>query len=482
MLIVFCVFEVGLCYGQNYACIQTGMKHYFNNEQSYVRGIRIDSQRIYADSTIYYPFRTRREKLEVPHTFDEYGGCWIGKKVTRRNDGKFLFENIWGNAIVINTFAAVGESWLFYEDTTNVYYKAELASVSTREIYGVTDSVKVIKIRAFDRDTGYIPLDPVNELRLTISKNYGFYEVFDFFLFPHRLVAPDSYSGTFPIQDYFFRQCGSQQFVHEIINTETDNDLYDFAVGDIVNYVDPCGDFLVEGYTSRVDTIVSKEVISSTQVQYVIHRKSYVDCSSKNISVNVDGILTTGTRLNFVDTVKMPEETGIQTMYFYCRTDSTMCYKSPRYWWRSGSLFNEFEPCESGASYKMGLGKTSHYRCYYYPIERLTRYGSLSFAYKNGIACGSALTFPSAISGEQAGVGNIVVYPNPINDEFAISGLMSGVFRMRLLDVTGRIVLKLEIDKIQDRIDVRELHSGVYVLIVEDEVGRRYQQAVSILH
>ena len=84
-LLIILLYAIG-ANGQNYQCLQSGVKHYFTNSYGYLRGIRIDSVRTYADSVIYYPFHTPRGNFAASYmvTLDSTGGSWLGKKVDVR--------------------------------------------------------------------------------------------------------------------------------------------------------------------------------------------------------------------------------------------------------------------------------------------------------------------------------------------------------------------------------------------------------------
>lgn len=200
-------------HGQPYSCFRPDLKQYYTNSNHYLRGMRIDSVRTFPDHTIYYPFHTKRGRYNtgsVSMELDTAGGSWLGRMIVAKNDGTFLFDNIWGDTIRLETQAEPGESWMFYEDTSDIYYLANVMSKSTKVIYGVVDSVKKIRITAYSRATSMAVSDPADGLFLTISKNFGFYDVFDLYLFPHRYVSSSApYTASRQdTMDYFLNIVG----------------------------------------------------------------------------------------------------------------------------------------------------------------------------------------------------------------------------------------------------------------------------------
>jgi len=137
---------------QNYQCVKAGAKQYFSNLEGYLRGMRIDSVSTVGPDIVYYPFHTARGYYGPLASLPlNYGGAsWFGSKIIQKPDGTFLFNTFWNDTVLIKTQAHTGDSWIFYNDTTNLYYKASLIAEDTVTIGGVLDSVKTIRINAYD--------------------------------------------------------------------------------------------------------------------------------------------------------------------------------------------------------------------------------------------------------------------------------------------------------------------------------------------
>ncbi len=143
LLFILILFTSCYCNAQNYQCLQAGVKHYFINGNGYLRGIRIDSVRTFGDTTIYYPFHTPRLTSGI---IDPNGGSWLGKRVLQLSDGTFVFDSYWNDSVIIKTKANVGDSWIFYRDSSHLYYKATVIANDTMTILSSLDSVKTIMI------------------------------------------------------------------------------------------------------------------------------------------------------------------------------------------------------------------------------------------------------------------------------------------------------------------------------------------------
>ncbi|MFI5196347.1 MAG: hypothetical protein ACHQD8_04595, partial [Chitinophagales bacterium] len=247
VLLILILFSAYFSKAQNYQCLQSGVKHYFTNGNGYLRGIRIDSVKTSGSDVIYYPFHTSRGRYPYAAGFnallDSNGGSWLGKKVIQRNNGTFLFDNLWGDTVIINTQASIGDTWVFCKDTSSLYYYANVLSIDTMTVLGVLDTVKTIIINAYNGTT-LITADPVNNFQIVLSKNHGFVHTFDLYTFPYH--APDSnYARGF---DYyldalihnstapFIPTQSNSTFALVQLTNPTGSQLYDWNVGDVFEY------------------------------------------------------------------------------------------------------------------------------------------------------------------------------------------------------------------------------------------------------
>src|SRR5436309_12088894 len=92
---------------QNYKPLQPGKMPFFTNGNHYLRGMRIDSVRTMGSDTVYYPYHTPRGYYGCGSwaALDTMGGSWLGKKVIQKPNGDFLFDNMWGDTVLIKTRA-----------------------------------------------------------------------------------------------------------------------------------------------------------------------------------------------------------------------------------------------------------------------------------------------------------------------------------------------------------------------------------------
>ena len=491
---------------QNYQCLQYGVKHYFTNDKGYLRGIRIDSVHALTDSVIYYPFHTPRGSYsEMGGILDSNGGSWLGKKVVQTGDGSFLFDNIWGATVMIKTKAHLGDSWTLYSDTTARNYRATVTGLQTMPVLGVTDSVKIITINAFDSMTA-APSDPLNNFKIILSKNNGFVQVCDLYTFPYHV--PDSLyrpgldfyldkSTSAAWEAYSFRGYApdTSTTIFHLVNfiNPTRQQLYDFSIGDIYEYKE-CN--LPDGIDCDISLYWSAYVPSFYQSDTIIN-KYY---SGSNIVYEFNGsatrpnpfaLLSSGTgeiTVNnslLIDTTIMPEEYHQQSCYYYVSSDSGYCLISPYYETVPNYLFginffgyDEFFIMDS--VYKKGLGLVKNYykggSVTFYEVES----SELTWYRKSTDSCGgySAVT-PVGIQAVQAQHG-FTVFPNPAHDEVNIKVSTVLPYSISILNMFGQTLLSFSVVKETSRVDVSNWPKGMYFVQVTGNDGCKNVEKVVV--
>lgn len=152
----------------------------FENSEKQIKALRIDSVKTDTDS-VFYPFATVQEVSE--NCFSPYKASWMGEKVVIKPDGTNLFFNRDGDTITLQTRARLNESWIAFKHGDDFRVKATVQSVGLKTFLGLTDSVKTISLTVIDKNENTLE-HPLNNLKLRISKNYGFVETLNFNLFP----------------------------------------------------------------------------------------------------------------------------------------------------------------------------------------------------------------------------------------------------------------------------------------------------------
>jgi hypothetical protein len=485
-------------FSQDYNCFQTG-RNYFVDSFDYLRAIRIDSIVSAGGNTIYYPFHTPRGNYFSNPNLDFTGGSWLGKRVIKTTDGTYYFDNIWNDTTVIKTQANVGDSWMFFNDTTSRYYMALLQSRDTMTVLGSLDSIKTILITAHDI-SGIVQSDPVDSFQIILSKNHGFVQIFDLYTFPyHPANAP--YNNDI---DYFLSKIVSlgglsgptrASLIFTLVNFQnpTIQQLYNWSAGDVYEYVycggeyplpvcDPYGEI---GYDSVTNVINNG---STTEYDFTgfINTLNGTPINPSGYTTHVIpfGSFNTSNTL-LIDTLYMPEQYHTQSEYFfqyYSPNDTSFCYKSSRYSWYSsslsGSTYNSFIEFADHYIYKMGLGLVEKFNSSA-DANFMVYDTALIYCKRNNDGCGNFINL-----GLQTNNFSQVfkIYPNPATDELYIEEPINDKFSYIMYNVLGQKVLNADNVYEKSIINVAALPTGMYYLTITDNTGRQTTSKISIRH
>ena len=155
-----------------------------NSANNRIKGLRVDSVKVAAD-TILYPFATIQEVSAS--CFSPYKASWMGEKVVIKPDGSNLFFNREGGIITLKTQSRLNETWIAFQRTDAFRVEASVQAVELENVLGLSDSVKTIAFWVVDQQGKTID-HALNSLKVKISKNYGFVETLNFYLFPDIVV------------------------------------------------------------------------------------------------------------------------------------------------------------------------------------------------------------------------------------------------------------------------------------------------------
>jgi len=506
ILLIFLFISAFTAHAQHYKCLQQGPIPFFTNSEGYLRAMRIDSVRVSGTDTIYYPFRSARGTY-VLQPLNENGGSWLGKNVIERPDGTFLFDNMWNDTVVIRTQAMSGETWMFFNDTSQIWYTATLTSIDTMTVLGSSDSVKHIRITAY-RDGLINIADSINGFEMILSKEHGFIQTFDLFTFPYHP------SGSFiwgSLYNDFYLDLVTGEIDYLLIggwtilkatNVKRSNSIFR-----LIPFYNPT---LMEVYEAATDDEAVYKTITTTSGSTVTNLES-ARVTSKVISAYSTTYTTAGkrevttatpsgstivysdgagayskdtSRLLYLD--QLPEEWG-QYYYFHYYPEeniATPC-KAPVY---RNSLTNinfdtryyeysvDFEgygrPHHEHTRYALGYGQIDH-AIYHNPVfADVGESGSLISANKSGVQCGPYVHV--GVTDLHTGKADeVTLYPNPTTDLLNIS-VPSGVHTVTVSDIQGRSLLQLDYNAANVQVDVRDLPAGIYFLKVNSGAVRKF--------
>jgi hypothetical protein len=482
------------CSAQNYQCLQNGVKHYFTNNQGYLRGIRIDSIHTAGSDIIYYPFHTPRGSCgsSMWSYLDSNAGCWLGKKVIGQADGTFLFDNYWHDTVVIKTQANTGDTWIFFRDTgTSIYYKATLTSIDTMSVLGITDSVKKITVTTWDGTTN-LTSDPMNNTQLILSKNYGFAQIIDLFMFPYGVPGSLFYMNVDFYTDAvytdvgypYFPRFGFPNFIFRLsdFNSPTYAQLYQWHSGDVYEYTVSLGNLATDVFTAPIERYYIDSITGvastpdSTQyffngIKYIFNGVWHPPSTPNTLSYayyDNNEVLVCNSQL-VIDTLLMPEEYGQQAIYYYLPSDSSFCMTSAKYGIfvsgiRGGTYTSPFESSYPLYIYKQSLGLVTE-------IDNIWSDGNgnefetsqkLIHYSRSGVYCGAIITPPTLINETNNSGFTTTISPNPVHKELKIAA--DKITSVAIFNIVGQLVFAHSYDASTVSINVSDLASGTYLI------------------
>jgi len=500
LLLILVLFSPYFSYAQNYQCLQSGVKHYFTNANGYLRGIRIDSVTSFTGYTVYYPYHTPRGYYSSNPNLDSNGGSWLGKQVMQQTDGTFLFDNLWHDTVVIKTQALPGDSWIFYNDTTTLYYKADLIAADTMTILGAVDSIKRILITAHNT-IGIVTADPVDSFQIILSRNNGFVQVFDLYTFPYH--APDSvyrqgldfyldriipHAIIFP---YVPSKANAVFSLIQLVNP-TYMQLYQWNVGDIYEY-GSCSDLFehmgsvcapVEQYF--LDTITAANITtgnSSYNFKGELYTYNYLPPSPTPIiysSSTNGGVLNYSSTL-LIDTVLMPEEFHQKNIFYYMPGDTSYCITNTAYAVQQNIQIADaaykpiFEVSEDPSIYKSPLGLLSSSGASAGVSGSDVHAQKLIYYNRGGVSCGSYTVPPTSVNDIVLKASSIIIFPNPASDELNITST-DKINRITINNLLGQTIFAQNYNAEKVQVNVVNLPVGIYIVKINGLEVRKFEK------
>jgi hypothetical protein len=64
---------------------------------------------------------------------------------------------------------------------------------------------------------------------------------------------------------------------------------------------------------------------------------------------------------------------------------------------------------------------------------------------------------------------NLLIYPNPTNGIIQIRNELSSDANLIITDITGKLIIKSQLSKLNNQIDLSNIVNGLYLLIIQTE-------------
>ena len=482
---------------QNYQNICSPGVTMFRDSTGNLKGFRYDTLQLPGNGdSVFLTFFTVHI-VPGQSWVDTTGGTLLGRKITRRHDGWFLFLNQAGDTIRINPMAGQNETWRWMELPDKKYIRAEISRISLDSVMGLADSVKTILLQAFDSLDN--PMEhPANNLLFKISKHFGLIQTYDLWLFPGISVKYILAGKTNP-------KIGVQPLRMR--------DVYDFNAGDEFHYSEYEKTLDYHGSTFNIRYIwhiLTKTMAAdSSSVTYSVwqclHETYNVFPDLNEHETNSQDTLSI--TYNFSDLEaqywfnRLPDEficvrknagwsnanhyeeavvsyPGTDWVMRKTRHDAYLSEPGTNYLWEPWDIAQPEHPNEHWTSFVSGLGKTSSTE---YAWLGFTHNQYLVYYKKGSETWGTPVAKDcSALTGDQdtskSDIQPIQIMPNPVLTEARIyfsDFSQSGNSRLVLYDCLGKEVFNIIIHSNPFIFDRNGISNGIYILNYIDNNGNR---------
>lgn len=460
---------------QNYQTVQSNAIPFFiTTTGDYFLANRIDQIDVISSDSIFYPFQSIRENDQLSQTDPcKYysGASWMGEKIIIKPNGDNVFYNHLNEPFTIKTLAALNDTFTVYTYPNGDWIKGIVSSISAVSVFGYPDSIKTIDL--FSNSS----LNLSNP-RFVLSKDHGFIELFAPYSFP------DPYSGSAAvngISDYPSEHTNNFSLVGEGQNgfsKPTVGDINDFEIGDVHQFSYSEEIFSVSKKEQFIDReIFNKFIWGQDSVVYFLKNNGFtksIDYVEGTTEIEYyDGAMESWTIEHVTQWQNpfLPEEfDGINewTSLFIndCGDVEEIVRTENIELSGTGNCLQLTNNPFSKQSYVKNVGELGivkfHEESDFQSLSSLVYYSR-----PNGDNCGSEEVLSIKESETEL---NLVVFPNPSSGLFSISGLSN--FENALVNIydnQGRIVYTDNLYQEGETINLGNLNSGLYRLVVRNE-------------
>ncbi|TVQ93727.1 MAG: T9SS C-terminal target domain-containing protein [Bacteroidetes bacterium] len=458
----------------DYATVRPGRtsayKHYDHYGYQKTLFLRITEENQTSEGTEYY-LAPHINKIHYDCYTPDYS--FLGQKASFMNNRDDVFLNYNNDSIIIRTIAQENETWVLFEND-ELIITGEVISHQPENILGQTDSVKTINLQAYNVQMDSIDHN-INGLHLKLSKNYGLIRTLNFLSFPDETSGMVKNLSTYELTGITNPNLGVQNL--------TWMDVHDFEPGDEIHVVSLEHDSFIESYKYIKTKIIFRYLLKENMqdsvlytIERIIEKEQRWD-PGENLTITHTNDTITSLIKPWDDFDNMAGYPIIQgetiTTHNQATLENGRIIKYPDY--ETFFYFSAFDcweyshidGCWPLSTYYKGLAGP-YYHC---DEEFGESYRELVYYKKGDETWGAPLIITSA--DEPARELQVSLYPNPAGNSFHISvhpEKLPVVFEM--VDVSGRVVMRKNIENTAESADVSTLSRGFYLYRITDKSGK----------
>jgi hypothetical protein len=479
LLSLFSIFFVMPLFGQDYQSVYSGRTAHFEDYAGDVQSIRIDSIHHQGDS-ILYPFRVIQEV--GMNCFSLSHASWIGEKVIITDSGHNLFFNKNGDTITLKPQAMPGDSWVIYQKAGSLTIRARVTTLTAGEVLGMPDSVKTVKLQAYDRE-GQAVNHPVNSMEIQLSQHFGFLQTLNFAFFPD---LEGEILGRSLLE---YKLIGLSKPRVGIQNLSW-RDVHDFQIGDVLHVREESRCWPDPGQTTVTKSIITylerADYADSIVYHYALEEQiEHTDDLGFSVEYSIDTLIQTIHPNPAFD--QLPGQPVIEqdlAYQYYMNTGKPLSKTSAsgyESFYQAGDSCWEMsfvDGCLRDDTYYKGLGGPFYF-CMYDICNGIEE-RKLVYYEKSDTVWGMPLELTSSAS--TAIKGSFKVYPNPADESIFVNKATESLngYHFIIYTLQGVEVRNQKLAGAGARIDISDLASGMYLLHISKDGQRVHTEKVVI--
>jgi hypothetical protein len=469
---------------QDYQTVYSNRLVLFENSENQIKALRIDSVKVDADS-VFYPFATIQEISK--NCFSPNKASWIGEKVVLKPDGTNLLFNRDGDTITLKTNARINETWIAFQRGNDFRVKATVQSIGLENFLGLTDSVKTISLTVTDQNENSLE-HTLNNLKIKISKTYGFIETFNFYFFPDIEVHDTQEKlENLSLAGLTNPNVGVQNLTwFEVNDFQPGDELH--ILDESSSWIEHAGDRIGYAITNKANYKYLERIDYTDSIEYIIARKQSIETvypDSTTFESHNETLKSVFSANPDFD--KLPGEPIFYDMdsrvYNFQMTNESLISKTdPKTY---GNFYSAdsicwgmimFDGCARNNTYFKGLGGP------YYKCTNCCSQGGeerkLVYYKKGETEWGEKLVITGV--SEIKVNSNLKFFPNPAESFINVSNPSNlKIKKIELIDFSGRIVQMWNAnDCAGNKLNIQNISPGVYLLKAETDAGVKSEKLV----
>jgi len=483
-------------WAQNFNTVVADSTHYFFSEEETLVGLRVDSSATvngYLEHYFHREFRARHhestsgcgyiEPTQYHVPVDLYGPSWMGFKCVELSDSIVAYFNYLSDTIFIRPLDSVGSTWIVFNHELGGSINAEVVDVVSELVAGQNQLVKVLELQEFDAVGQPVPGN-WNGVQWKLSEHHGWKEIHSLYLFPEFERTDNVFHENLLRVDKMEMHDTTILMLSEEL-PPTMRQMFDYSPEAI--YQVTSSSYFDNGGFPQVDIdysefLVVLEYDHGDSINYQVNGSTWMLRNANMVFPN--GFLPfqyyKGTPLGAINWLNYDFDESIIIVGQPMDTIPSRPQNIPDCDQLAWSMYK--------LSFNYAMTSPNDSICGYYldcAYQELVHYNHLiahdlsygcfesNWDVHNNFMQSEWCNFGSFVNGvDEQNLTTLILYPNPTTSTITLQ-TETPLSQAWLTDLTGRRLMPLQLNGTQWQADLSQLPSGMYLINVLTEEGRR---------